>query len=122
MGNPNANSLEESAPSPTVPVTETTKGEVMCADPFCRCHETQGSTHCGDCSILPIISVTLGLALPDHTWVEKTVEFEIDPEFEQNESFDLQETAANHLMAQHQEEIDKLAPSGWFLIAWEWKE
>lgn len=71
---------------------------------------------------LPILVVTLGLALPDKTWVERVIKFECDPEFEDDESFDLQETAANHLMAKNQEEIDRLAPSGWFLIAWEWSD
>lgn len=118
MGNPNANSLEESA---STPPSEPAKGEVTCSDPHCRCHDTQSVGHCGDCGILPTISVALGLALPDHTWVERKVEFQIDPEFEEDESFDLLETSAEHLVAQNQDEMDKLAPSGWFLIAWEWK-
>ena len=96
MGNPNASSLEESASTPTA---EPVKGE----------------------GVLPTISVTLGLALPDHTWVERKVEFQIDPEFEEDDSFDLLETSVEHLVDQNQDEMDKLAPSGWFLISWEWK-
>lgn len=119
MGNPNANNLEESASTPAV---ESVKGKVKCDDPFCRCHEKGfHSGHCGDCGVLPTISVTLGLALPDRTWVDRKVEFQADPEFEEDESFDLLETSAEHLVAQNQDEMDKLAPSGWFLISWEWK-
>lgn len=95
----------------------------QCSDPFCRCHDKfTGPGCCGDCKMLPIVQVTLGLALADHTWIERVVEFECDPEFDDDDSFDLQETAANHLMSKNQEEMDKLAPSGWFLIAWQWKE
>ena len=119
MGNPNANSLEASASSP---VAETVKGQVTCSDPHCRCHDTQSVGHCGNCSILPTISVTLGLALPDHTWVERKVEFEIDPEFEEKESFDLAQTSFEHWTAQNEDDANKLAPSAWFLIAWEWKD
>jgi len=119
MGNPNANSLEESASTPAV---EPAKGEVTCSNPHCRCHDTQSVGHCSDCGILPTISVTLGLALPDRTWVERKVEFPIDPEFEENESFDLAQTSFEHWTTQNENEANKLASSGWFMIAWEWKD
>jgi hypothetical protein len=120
MGNPNAVNLEESA-TPTPPAAEPAKGEVTCSDPHCRCHDNPGPGHCGDCGVLPTIKVDLGLALSDHTWVERKVEFEIDPEFEKDKSFDLTETSFNHWLGQNEDEANKLAPSGWFLIAWEWK-
>jgi hypothetical protein len=121
MGNPNENSLEESAqvsastPSPV-------QGVVSCSDAFCRCHDSGIiGGHCMDCSVLPTISVTIGLALADHTWQERTVEFECDPEFENND-LDLSEAAFEHWLGSNIEEAEKLAPSGWFLIDWTWKE
>lgn len=69
---------------------------------------------------LPIIVVTLGLALPDKTWVERVIKFECDPEFENDKSFDLCETAMTHWVSENTEEADSLAPSGWWIIFHEW--
>ena len=96
--------------------------KTKCMDRFCRCHDRSGSGCCFDCRVLPTVKVTLGLALPDHTWSEVEVEFECDPEFDEDDSFNLQETAFKHWLEIAGEEADKVAPSGWFLIAWEWKE
>lgn len=63
------------------------------------------------------IQVTLGLALPDHTWVEQIVSYEIDPEFEDHSTFDLCQNSFEHLS---DEVKNKLAPSGWFLVDWSW--
>jgi hypothetical protein len=98
MGNPNAGNLEESATVSATPAVPT---------------EEDG---------LSVIKVTLGLALPDHTWIEKTVEFEVDPEFEQREDFSLAHTAFEHWIEEKEDEANSLTPSGWFLINWEWKE
>lgn len=98
-----------------------TKPKEDCSDPFCRCHD-HSSNCCGNCRNLPIVQVTLGLALPDHTWSEVEVEFECDPEFDDDDSFDLQETAFNHWLKIASDDANKLAPSGWFLISWQWKE
>lgn len=120
MGNPNANSLEESVTSSAAPVAEPAKGKTSCSDAYCRCHDNPGAGHCGDCAVLPTIKVTLGLALRDHTWVEKSIEFEIDPEFDDDNSFDLLETSFQHWAKANEVACNELAPSGWFLIAWEW--
>jgi DNA-directed RNA polymerase subunit M/transcription elongation factor TFIIS len=42
---------------------------------------------------LPIIVVTLGVCRNDHTWSEEIVEFECDPEFENDAAFNLNSEA-----------------------------
>ena len=71
---------------------------------------------------LPTIVVTLGLALPNGTWVERMIRFECDPEFEKDNSFDLCETAMTHWVSENTEEANRLAPSGWWLIFHEWSD
>jgi len=134
MGNPNANSLEESA---STPAAEPAKGEVTCSNPHCRCHDTQSVGHCSDCGVLPTINVRLGIALPDGTWTEKAVEFEIDPEWENNPNGDLlRDLAFNHwchnfanngpTSKTRYEKAEAAAKvsieiAGSFILGWEWK-
>lgn len=117
---------------------EPVKGEVTCSDPFCRCHKNwSGPGHCGDCAVLPTISVVLGLALPDHTWIEKTIEFKIDPEWESNPDgillarmafdrwcHDFATKGPTATAYEKAEAASKISVnlSGYFLISWEWKD
>ncbi len=116
-------------------------GKVTCSDPFCRCHDSQGLGHCQDCTVLPTIVVTLGIARPDNTWTEKKVEFEIDPEWENNPNGDLlRDLAFNHwchdfanngptaeyakTQYEKAEAVSKvnIHISGYFVLNWEWKD
>lgn len=76
------------------------------------------------------IVTKLGLALPDQTWIERTVIFELDCDSEISEiGFDptdnweppnLLEHAIEVYVSLNDNEVNRLRPSGWWIIHWEW--
>ena len=69
-----------------------------------------------------ILIVTLAIGLPDKTWIEKDIELKSEERFFDGEEIanSVTEEAAWALVPE--EEQNRLAPSFWKLIHWEWKE
>jgi hypothetical protein len=94
----------------------------MCTEPFCACHFVHDGPCCECCKDPVVVQVTLGLALPDYTWIEQKVLVPYKAVDDDEEELNIGDIAFDHYINDNEEEVNRLMPSGWFLIHVEWPQ